>query len=906
MLCVPVFGPLALVLLLPVQDSAAHGEELLVEYRCVACHAAPDGAVERLPLLPAPVLDEVGARVKRSWLLQHLDAPASRTESRMPDLLAGLSDDERARTQVELVNFLAARGGPFETQSAPADPVLLERGRQLYHSVGCVACHAPFEVPEDLTAPLWSFDGGLLEGAEAEPLGERSLDHLITKTGHEALAAFLRDPLHVRPGGEMPSLSLTEAEARAIARYLTNAEVRVDGSGFGFAPKLVAEYFEDDDPSRLDGKTPTRTFLADDIRELPEHRPDRFGLRYQGFVEVPEDGRWRFFTRSDDGSFLSIDGELVVNNGGTHPPVDKSGELQLEAGRHSIEITFFEQGGGEELAVSWSGPGVAKETIPPHALSHWVRAGDTEPVRDEDVDLLRATAGAAAFDRLRCGACHAIAGHGQVQPALPLADLDANSSAGCLGDAPGNGVPRYAFDGADRAALTAALEALDRLAKPLNAEERLTRTLRRKDCFACHQRRGVGGPDEALGQYFLVEGDLDLGDEGRLPPTLDHVGWKLRPDALSEVLSGEGGVRPYMRTRMPVFGDANVGHLSELLTTLDSRDVEEPLFDKRAVELGRQLAGLDALGCIQCHDLAGYRGLGIPAADLAQVHDRVSYGWFRELLLDPQAVGMNSRMPFFFADGVSPAVDVYGGDPARQVEALWTWLSLEASVPLPDGLSVEESAYELVPFDRVMTVGVFFKDVSPRTMLVGYPERVHCAFDVENSRLAAIWKGRFFNSEGTWHGRAGRLEQAMGEDVFTLPEGVSFASLDLDGDWPTRRGRELGYAPLGRLIAPNGQPTFRYDIGDVIVDEEAFPTIEESGVAFVRRFRFDRGTSTDPLIFRAAVGQTIKQVGDGDYLVDGQVSIRLPNARVHTGPAGMELRALVTPDQDTLEVELRW
>ena len=53
------------------------------------------------------------------------------------------------------------------------------------------------------------------------------------------------------------------------------------------------------------------------------------------------DGRWTFYTSSDDGSFLWIDGELVVDTAGTHPVVKKSGEVQLTAGRHSFEVTFY-------------------------------------------------------------------------------------------------------------------------------------------------------------------------------------------------------------------------------------------------------------------------------------------------------------------------------------------------------------------------------------------------------------------------------------------------------------------------------------------------------------------------------------------------------------------------------------
>ena len=47
------------------------------------------------------------------------------------------------------------------------------------------------------------------------PLGQ-----LASKTTPQALALFLANPLHARPSGRMPSLNLTNDEARAIAAYL--------------------------------------------------------------------------------------------------------------------------------------------------------------------------------------------------------------------------------------------------------------------------------------------------------------------------------------------------------------------------------------------------------------------------------------------------------------------------------------------------------------------------------------------------------------------------------------------------------------------------------------------------------------------------------------------------------------
>ena len=64
-----------------------------------------------------------------------------------------------------------------------------------------------------------------------------------------------------------------------------------------------------------------------------------------------------------------------------------------------------------------------------------------------------------------------------------------------------------------------------------------------KNCTACHERDGRGGPDTARKAYFL--GDHNLGDTGRYPPPLTGIGRKLRPDWLANVLTGE--LKPHPR-----------------------------------------------------------------------------------------------------------------------------------------------------------------------------------------------------------------------------------------------------------------------------------------------------------------------------------------------------------------------
>jgi hypothetical protein len=105
-----------------------------------------------------------------------------------------------------------------------------------------------------------------------------------------------------------------------------------------------------------------------DVDANPARRGENFAYRFVGYVEVPENGTYEFWTGSDDGSYLFIDGERVVSNGGLHAYEEASGTVDLEAGKHRIVVTMYEHTGRERLSVFWAGPGFSKEPIPDGVL----------------------------------------------------------------------------------------------------------------------------------------------------------------------------------------------------------------------------------------------------------------------------------------------------------------------------------------------------------------------------------------------------------------------------------------------------------------------------------------------------------------------------------------------------------
>lgn len=100
----------------------------------------------------------------------------------------------------------------------------------------------------------------------------------------------------------------------------------------------------------------------------PRNNEENFAFKYSGYIKIPKDGIYNFFTKSDDGSQLFIGDKMVVDNDGLHGAYEQEGVVPLRAGFHPIVVTFFEKTGGDKLEVYWKGPGLKKEQIPVNVL----------------------------------------------------------------------------------------------------------------------------------------------------------------------------------------------------------------------------------------------------------------------------------------------------------------------------------------------------------------------------------------------------------------------------------------------------------------------------------------------------------------------------------------------------------
>jgi hypothetical protein len=91
---------------------------------------------------------------------------------------------------------------------------------------------------------------------------------------------------------------------------------------------------------------------------------DNFSVRWTGQVRPPTSGIYTFYTNSDDGVRLFVNGQTIVNNWTDHGPTENSGTINLTANQlYTITMEFYENAGGATAQLSWSGPSVAKQII---------------------------------------------------------------------------------------------------------------------------------------------------------------------------------------------------------------------------------------------------------------------------------------------------------------------------------------------------------------------------------------------------------------------------------------------------------------------------------------------------------------------------------------------------------------
>jgi len=92
---------------------------------------------------------------------------------------------------------------------------------------------------------------------------------------------------------------------------------------------------------------------------------DTFSVSWSGQVQPLYSETYTFYTTSDDGVRLWVNGQLIIDNWTDHASTENSGTIALTAGtKYNIDMDYYENGGGAVAKLEWSSTSQARQIVP--------------------------------------------------------------------------------------------------------------------------------------------------------------------------------------------------------------------------------------------------------------------------------------------------------------------------------------------------------------------------------------------------------------------------------------------------------------------------------------------------------------------------------------------------------------
>jgi hypothetical protein len=114
---------------------------------------------------------------------------------------------------------------------------------------------------------------------------------------------------------------------------------------------------------------PTINFNWNNGPPDPTFATNNYVVRWTGMVQPLFNQTYTFTTTTDDGVRLWVNGQLLVDHFTPQSPTSWSGSIALSALQlYSIEMDYFQQGGGAIAQLSWSSSSTASAIIPQSQL----------------------------------------------------------------------------------------------------------------------------------------------------------------------------------------------------------------------------------------------------------------------------------------------------------------------------------------------------------------------------------------------------------------------------------------------------------------------------------------------------------------------------------------------------------
>jgi mono/diheme cytochrome c family protein len=786
---------------------------------------------------------------------------------------------------------VAVAGDPALPGHHPLSQV--QAGSLLMSELRCAACHTGVPQVSQLDKSFDKTAPDLTEvGARVTP---------------DFLRSFLASPSTAHPGTTMPDLlaSNSESEKQTIAESLTH---------FLIAQSLPANPRGTSEP--IDRQRGDELFHS--IGCVACHGPKEIAPEPSN--SDPEDEYDEF---EEDLDPVRAARKLIK------PSVVGLSHVSAKYKIESLSEFLF-----QPLKVRSSGHMPDMKLTPTESLAiAGYLVGEQKPVSEPLVPTAALVeAGKAYFRKLNCAACHSLPGYeaAPVVSSLKTADLTEGCLSASVKSSPDSTAsshsPRFQLEANQISAISAAIQAKQIVESD---NDLLAMSLTAYRCINCHVRDQYGGVHDAHNAYFKGS-QLNLGDDGRIPPPLTLMGAKLQPTWMKKVLFDGETVRHYMATRMPQYGTRNLQYLPDLFRRLDVLEgpdmkIPSPEFlseeerekEKQIRAAGRELLGDKGANCVTCHNFNGKSAGTDQGLELLTSNERLQPAWFRRYLQNPGAFRPRTVMPTAWPDGVAAFTKILDGDTDRQIEAIWYYLSLGTSAADPSGIRAVNT--KLTVGDTPVTHRGRSRIAGFRGVAVGLPEKLSYAFNAETGTLSAIWEGEFVNIN--WSGQGSGDFNPASQSV-ELAQDVSFAVLeDENAPWPllpvmTKEApanpnplypKNVGYQFRGYYLDETLIPTFQYRSGSLEIEDRTVAIGDEGNRKLQRVLKFDTATP-QTIWFRAFVGD-VRQESEQVFVSDRlRLTVPLSETRLRSlsdepKPLELLLRLEIPQGRSTLELQ---
>jgi glucose/arabinose dehydrogenase len=184
----------------------------------------------------------------------------------------------------------------------------------------------------------------------------RSIDATTPQTSGSSTYAF---SAWSDGGARSHTISTPAAATTYTASYNATSGGTVNG--------LAGEYFPTatltgSGPVRIDSTVDFVWGAASPVSGIPA---DHFSVRWTGQVMPQFSETYTFYTVSNDGVRLYVNGTRIVNNWTNHGTTENSGTIVLTGGqRYDIRMEFYEDTGNATARLLWSSPSTPKAVVP--------------------------------------------------------------------------------------------------------------------------------------------------------------------------------------------------------------------------------------------------------------------------------------------------------------------------------------------------------------------------------------------------------------------------------------------------------------------------------------------------------------------------------------------------------------